>query len=208
MELLFLIKGIIVGAAIAFPVGPIGILCLRRLLIQGPLMGIASGFGAATADVVFASAALLGLGFFSAYVMKAAFLIRLLSSFVLILLGVAIFYAKPPHAIPSKRPHSMLESYFSTLLLTMANPIIVLSLLFLFGAVGIDHELDTYSELFSTAGGVFIGSALWWLVLGLIAAYVHPKIHPSTFTRINKMSGIGIAFFGVLSLGILIYRSF
>ncbi len=207
MDLLYLIKGIIVGAAIAFPVGPIGILCLRRLLIQGPLMGIASGFGAATADVVFASAALLGLGFFSAYVMKAAFLIRLLSSFVLILLGVAIFYAKPPHAIPSKRPHNLLESYFSTFLLTMANPIIILSLFFLIGAMGIDQELDTYGEIFLTAGGVFIGSALWWLILGMIAAYVHPKIHPNTFTRINKMSGIGIAFFGILSLVILAFRS-
>ncbi|HEX2977679.1 MAG TPA: LysE family transporter [Candidatus Babeliales bacterium] len=206
MDLSFFIKGIIIGAAIAFPVGPIGILCLRRLLIQGPLMGIASGFGAATADVVFAVAALLSLGFLSAHLTQFAFAIRLVSSILLSILGIVILSSKPPQAMQSKSPLNILESYITTFFLTLANPIIILTLIFLFAAVGIDHELDRTSELILTASGVFIGSTLWWIVLGILAAYFQPKIKASTFRRINQFSGIGIMSFGILSLIKLILK--
>ncbi|MBI2774504.1 LysE family transporter [Candidatus Dependentiae bacterium] len=206
MDLSFFIKGIIIGAAIAFPVGPIGILCLRRLLIQGPLMGIASGFGAATADVVFAVAALLSLGFLSAHLTQFAFAIRLSSSILLSILGIVILSSKPPQAMQSKSPLNILESYVTTFFLTLANPIIILTLIFLFAAVGIDHELDRTSELILTASGVFIGSAIWWIVLGILAAYFQPKIKASTFRRINQFSGIGIMSFGILSLIKLILK--
>jgi arginine exporter protein ArgO len=200
MDLLFLIKGIIIGAAIAFPVGPIGILCLRRLLLQGPLMGIASGFGAATADVLFAIAALFSLGFLSTYLTQFAFASRLASSILLSILGIVILSSKPPQAIATKSPLNILESYITTLFLTLANPIIILTLIFLFAAVGIEHELDRLSELMLTATGVFIGSALWWIILGILSAYFRPNISHATFKRINQFSGIAIMSFGILTL--------
>ena len=50
MLLLFLLKGIVVGMVIAVPVGPVGILCLRRTIFEGRLAGLVSGLGAATAE--------------------------------------------------------------------------------------------------------------------------------------------------------------
>jgi threonine/homoserine/homoserine lactone efflux protein len=61
MDLFF--EGIIIGFAIAAPVGPIGVLCIRRTLAEGRASGLVSGLGAATADAIYASVAALGLAF-------------------------------------------------------------------------------------------------------------------------------------------------
>ncbi len=56
-----LIRGVVVGASIAAPVGPIGVLCIRRTLAGGRVAGFASGLGAATADAAYGAIAALGL---------------------------------------------------------------------------------------------------------------------------------------------------
>ena len=53
MDLDVLLRGIVMGFAIAAPVGPIGLLCIRRTLADGRAAGLATGMGAATADAVY-----------------------------------------------------------------------------------------------------------------------------------------------------------
>jgi len=53
MPVQFLLKGIVIGFSIAAPVGPIGVLCIRRSLAEGRLVGLATGLGAATADAIY-----------------------------------------------------------------------------------------------------------------------------------------------------------
>ncbi len=65
MLLVFFLKGIVVGAVIAVPVGPVGILCVRRTIFEGRLAGLVSGLGAATADALFGVVAAFGLTFVS-----------------------------------------------------------------------------------------------------------------------------------------------
>jgi len=57
----FLIKGLLIGFAIAAPAGPIGVLCIRRTLARGRSIGFLSGPGAATAELLCASVAAFGL---------------------------------------------------------------------------------------------------------------------------------------------------
>jgi len=57
------LEGIIIGLAIAAPVGPIGVLCIRRTLADGRASGFVSGLGAATADAVYGAVAAFGLTF-------------------------------------------------------------------------------------------------------------------------------------------------
>src|SRR5437764_1666457 len=61
MLLLFLLKGIAVGIVIAVPVGPVGVLCVRRTVFEGRLFGFLSGLGAASADTIFGVVAGFGL---------------------------------------------------------------------------------------------------------------------------------------------------
>ena len=70
MLLGFLLKGIVVGIVIAVPVGPVGVLCVRRTILEGRLAGFVSGLGAATADAIFGIIAAFGLTFVSDWLMS------------------------------------------------------------------------------------------------------------------------------------------
>jgi hypothetical protein len=61
MPLDYLIKGIIIGFSIAAPVGPIGVLTIKRTLAEGRLSGFVTGMGAAMADAVYRFIAGFGL---------------------------------------------------------------------------------------------------------------------------------------------------
>jgi threonine/homoserine/homoserine lactone efflux protein len=61
MDHSFFLRGLAIGFSIAAPVGPIGVLCIRRTLVQGRLCGFASGLGAATADAAYGCIAGFGL---------------------------------------------------------------------------------------------------------------------------------------------------
>ena len=61
LDFSFILKGLIIGFSIAAPVGPIGVLCIRRTLAEGRAYGLASGLGAATADGFYGTLAALGL---------------------------------------------------------------------------------------------------------------------------------------------------
>lgn len=199
MDIIVLSKGILIGAMVSFPVGPIGILCLRRLLTQGPIIGIISGLGAATADVIYAIIASLGLSFISAFLIQQSILIRLISSAFLCGLGTKIFLSQPP--MPSKMvKQGIIPSYISTLFLTLTNPLTILSFLALFTALGINYATFDTSTMILLSTGVFIGSALWWLGLGALISQFHLKISYLTLQKINNLSGITIVCFGLVTL--------
>ena len=65
MDARLLFSGLVIGFSIAAPVGPIGVLCIRRTLAEGRLHGLVSGLGAATADAVYGCIAAFGLAFIS-----------------------------------------------------------------------------------------------------------------------------------------------
>ena len=62
MELLgTLFRGLVIGFSIAAPVGPVGVLCIRRTLANGRSAGFLSGLGAASADALYGFVAAFGL---------------------------------------------------------------------------------------------------------------------------------------------------
>ncbi|MGQ0676515.1 MAG: LysE family transporter, partial [Rhodospirillales bacterium] len=61
MDLPLFLRGFIIGFAIAAPVGPIGLLCIRRSLKGGFAAGFSAGLGAAAADAVYGAVAAFGV---------------------------------------------------------------------------------------------------------------------------------------------------
>lgn len=200
-----LVKGVVSGAIVALPVGPIGIFCLRRMLTQGPAIGLASGFGSATADSMYAITALIGLSFISSWLMLHSVIFRIISSLFLCCLGITILFSKPsrPRATWTR---GLLPAYISTLLLTLTNPLIIVSFAALFTILGVNSAMYTIPSLFSLWIGVFIGSSLWWVILSIITYYAHSKIAPETINIINKISGTLIIFFGIITLASIILK--
>jgi threonine/homoserine/homoserine lactone efflux protein len=200
-------EGIIIGFAIAAPVGPIGVLCIRRTLAEGCASGLVSGLGAATADAIYASVAALGLAFVTNLLVGGESWLRFVGGAVLMFLGARTFLAhQAERAAPAERS-GLPGVYASTFFLTLTNPTTILSFAAIFAGLGAgDASGDVLSAMLLVLG-VFLGSAMWWFVLsgtvGLLLRYERfsaPIQGKAGLRWVNRVSGIVIASFGVLAI--------
>ena len=118
MELVFLIKGLILGFSIAAPVGPIGVLCIRRTLANGMLHGFVTGCGTATADAIYGCIAAFGITAISALLLDHLFLLHFCGGLFLLYLGYTTFRAVPSERAVQANSKGLLSAYTSAFLLT------------------------------------------------------------------------------------------
>lgn len=204
------LKGLLIGFAIAVPVGPIGFLCLRRTLVYGRLTGFVSGLGAATADAFYGLVAALGLTAISAFLLRAETWLQLIGGTFLVFLGLRTALAKSPVAdiedgeLPPPPPQrSWPAAFFSTFALTLASPATILAFMAIFAGVGLASEADTPLHAFELVGGVFSGSAAWWLALSLGAGALRDRLHARTLHTVHVVSGLFITALGLWQFGAL-----
>ena len=198
------LQGFGIGLSVAAPVGPIGLLCIRRSIAQGFLIGFSSGLGAAAADAAYGSVAAFGLTLISNFLVDQRIWLGLVGGLFLCYLGLATFFAKPSDeaAKSESGTGTSVRAFLSTLLLTLANPMTVL----MFGAIfagfgfGRNPAKATCASAAFMVMGVFLGSAGWWLFLSGTAGYLRGKITFQWMTWINRLSGLIILIFGVLAL--------
>ena len=199
-ELAFLLKGIILGFSIAAPVGPIGVLCIRRTLQFGRFSGLFSGLGAAAADVIYAVVAAFGLTFVSNMLMAGQFWLRLIGGLFLLYLGWKTFFAKVNDRTKEVAHTSLAGDFISTFFLTITNPMTILSFLALFAGLGLSSMNSTYLEASSLVFGVFLGSAAWWLILSEGVTLFRKKVSEKVMKWINHLAGAIIIGFGIAAL--------
>ena len=156
-----LIRGMLVGAAIAAPVGPIGVLCIRRSLLGGRAAGFASGLGAATADAAYGAIAALGLTSIAAFLAGHQNWLRLGGGAFLLLLGHRSIMQKPVLGAVGDLEIGWWRAYASTLALTITNPMTILSFAAVFAGLGLANLQRGYATGAMLVRGLFIGSALW-----------------------------------------------
>lgn len=194
------IKGLLIGGTVAFPVGPIGILCLQRLLVQGPAIDLASGLGGATADIMYASLAAVGLSVLSQVIQAYQVVMRLMSSLFLIALGLYLALSQPRVPASSLNIKGLARAYFSTLFLTLANPLLILSFIAFFSLFAINMTSLTMYNLVSLLGGIFVGSTSWWVMLAGTTKKFRLLVRPDSVSFINRLSGILIIIIALISL--------
>lgn len=194
------VKGIGAGIVLAAPVGPVGVLCIRRTLVAGRLMGLASGLGAALADAFFGLIAALGLGLIESWLLTHADGLRLTGGLLLIAMGLRALYHRP-HAPerpePLRRRAGLFRAFGSTLLLTLTNPVTLMAFLGIFAAIGLAPAAQSPLGAALLVGGVFAGSALWWLLLALGAGRLRPRLEAGGLRWINRLSGALLLLCGV-----------
>ena len=127
MTLAFFLKGLVVGFSLAAPVGPIGLLCIRRSLAEGRLIGLATGLGAATADATYAAVAGFGLTAVSTFLVTQKVWLGVIGGGFLCVMGTRTFLAPPAHDAARARGNgSLWSAYGSTFFLTLTNPMTIL----------------------------------------------------------------------------------
>lgn len=218
-------RGLLLGVAIAAPVGPIGVLCIRHTLLNGRGTGLVAGLGAATADGIYGCIAGLGLSAMSGGASTVADLLirhqRLLGiggGLFLVYLGGRTFLSQATNLnqkatlaetdshgekrLPHPR-HSqlfLLKTYLETLLLTLANPATILSFSAIFLGLDIMGESRDYGAALALVVGVFMGSGLWWVILSSGVSRVGDRLTALPLKGINRVSGAIIIAFGLVAI--------
>ncbi|MFO7167953.1 MAG: LysE family transporter [Chloroflexota bacterium] len=202
MDIELLARGLLIGFSIAAPVGPIGLLCIRRTLADGQAAGLVSGLGAATADALYGAVAGFGLTFISGALISQQGWLRLAGGLFLLYLGIRTFVARPAQQAAEVRGGTSLAgAYATTLALTLTNPATILSFVGIFAGLGLASDArGDYGSAALLVLGVFAGSALWWLLLSGGVSLLRSRVDTRAMAWINRASGTIIAAFGVLAL--------
>jgi threonine/homoserine/homoserine lactone efflux protein len=199
----FILKGLLLGFSIAAPVGPIGVLCIRRTVAEGRASGLVSGLGAATADAVYGCVAAFGLTFISNLILGLHTWLNLLGGLFLCYLGVRTFLSVPAEEAAPAGGTGLWRSYLTTFGLTLTNPMTILSFAATFAGTGlaeVSSAADGYRGSATLVLGVFAGSALWWLLLSGLVGLLRERLDARALRWLNRVSGLVLFGFGAWSL--------
>jgi threonine/homoserine/homoserine lactone efflux protein len=196
-----LLRGFLLGFVIAASPGPIFFLCLRRTLARGWTVGLASGFGVATADGFYATLAAFGVGAVTTVLVGGRFWLALVGGIVLIALGLRTLSETPTtaEATPAASGSGLAWAYLSTLGLTIANPSTIVSFAALVASLGIGLGGGFLPPALLVLG-VFAGSATWWCLLAGVGLSLRARLTPRVLRGISIFSGVAIAALGVVAI--------
>ena len=189
-----------IGLAIAAPVGPIGVLCIRRTLADGRVVGLLTGMGAATADGVYGAIAAFGLTAVTDLLIGQGPWLGIGGGLFLMTLGARTFIAAPTASAPAETPGALLAIFSSTFFLTLTNPTTILSFMAIFTGLGLGNTGGDYVAASLMVIGVFLGSTLWWLGLSGTVSVFRARVGTRALRMINRLSGMLIGGFGVGAL--------
>ena len=196
MEPIFFLKGVVIGFAMAVPIGPAGVLCIRKTLAEGRPYGLVIGLGAATADMLCGCVAAFGLTMISDAITSHQFWLRLVGGVLLLFLGVRTLRARHKEPVARLSYQGLLGSYLSVVFLGLTNPVTIVSFLGVFAAFGLGQSLNIISA-YSPVLGVFVGSCLWFLALGYVATFFRKRLDSGGLKWVNTIAGVLLILTGV-----------
>lgn len=200
MDIATFFRTLFIGISIAAAVGSMSLLCIQRTLTRGYLYGLVSGLGIASADGLYASVSAFGLTALSTLLVSQNWWIHLLGGIFLIYLGCRTALTPPARkAAHSASTANLPGAYVTTLLLTLTNPMTILSFALIFAGIGLGAASGPLSALTVTLT-IFLGSLLWWLILVSGVSLLRERLTTTWLLWINRLSGCGIALFGLLIL--------
>ncbi|MBK5569445.1 LysE family transporter [Ensifer sp. SSB1] len=200
MSTLLFGKSLLLGLAIAAPLGPIGALCINRTLERGFWAGVAGGLGTAAADATYAALAAIGFAAFAAVLAIIAMPLSVAGGLFMIWLGWSGLRPKPVTAAADVGGRDLIRTTVSTFLLTMTNPATILSFAAIFAGLGLAGAGDALSAAIVVIG-VFLGSLGWWFFLSGGVAIARKKLPDSFVAWVSRISGLVLIAFGIIAIG-------
>lgn len=200
------IKGIVIGILVSAPMGPTGVLCIRRTLRHGWKSGLYTGLGAALSDIIYASIAYLGIGVIIDFLEKNQLLLQLLGSLLVLFFGLFL-YLHPPKdkskddqkGAAELKPAKMISSSF---LLTFGNPLIVFFFLALYSRFNVQTEWISF-RISLTLNLLFIaiGAFLWWFFVTHLIGRLRTRANIASLNSFNRI--VAILFMIVAAIGLI-----
>ena len=193
------IRGLIIGFTIAAAVGPISLLTIRRTIAHGQLYGLVSGLGVATADATYAGIAAFGLTAVTSLLVSGRFLLGVIGGGIIVLIGLRTILSRPGEvAVVAERP-GLLAAFASIFVLTMTNPMTILSFAAVFAGLGLAIG-NSFTDALVLTLGVWAGSSLWWVVLTSIVGWLRLRVSTTALLWVNRVSGAALVVFGIVAI--------
>jgi len=200
MGLIYLLKGVAIGFSLAAPVGPIGVLCIRRTIAHGSKRGLIVGLSAAFADMFYGIVAAFGFTLVSNFIYSQQQWIRLVGGIILLTLGYHTIRSHPSTETVTNGTNGHVRAFFSTFLLTLTNPMTLFAFAAVFASVGLGEIIGhRWFALFLVAG-IFLGSMMWFTLLTTLVHFFKEKISTDGISVVNKIAGSIFIVFGVIAL--------
>lgn len=203
MVILF-VKALAIGLALAAPVGPVGLICIRRAITLGRLHAMVSGFGAAVADSLYAAVAAFGLTGISGLLIDYQTEGRLIGGAFLLYLALKFLRKPPASTEPEQRRapdgRDLLGGFVSILLLTITNPATIATFGAIFIGAGFLQQMTGGLDAVILVLGVFLGSALWWVILAFAATALKARLGERLNIWANIAAAVLIGGFGLAAI--------
>ena len=178
-------------------------MCIRRTLTNGRAAGLVSGLGAATADAFYGCVAGFGLTLISNFLVRQQWWLGLIGGLFLCYLGGKTLLSKPAEQAAKAKGTGLLGAYASTFFLTVTNPVTILAFAAIFAGLGLAKTNGNYGAAAILVLGVFLGSALWWLLLSGGVSLLRERFTTAGLQWVNRISGVIILGFGLFALSTL-----
>ncbi|MCH8013408.1 MAG: LysE family transporter [Candidatus Dadabacteria bacterium] len=206
MDITLFFKGFLVGIIISAPIGPVGALCIQRTMSYGRLSGILSGIGAAVGDSIFAVIAVFGLTFISGFLDEKEAWFRIAGGIILLYFGLRVYLSKPQDYSNQNNEVNHFGIFGSALLLTISNPLVILSIIAVFAVLGIVNPTSSYPSTALLILGVFSGAVFLWIITCNILSNYRKRMGQKGVLLINRITGLfilacsGYAFLSLLTI--------
>ena len=206
MDISLFFKGFLVGIVISAPIGPVGALCIQRTMSYGRLSGILSGIGAAVGDSIFAVIAVFGLTFISGFLDEKEAWFRIAGGIILLYFGLRVYLSKQQDCSNQDNEVNHFGTFGSALLLTISNPLVILSILAVFAVLGIVNPTSSYPSTALLILGVFSGAVFLWIITCHILSNYRNRMGQKGILLVNRITGLfilacsGYAFLSLLTI--------
>jgi threonine/homoserine/homoserine lactone efflux protein len=206
MSFTLLWEGFMIGIAVSIPLGPLGMLCIKRTVNKNWKSGFLSGLGIAASDTLYAVIAGFSLTIIINFISSYEIYFKILGASMVVLLGLYIFLSNPTKEIQKFRQKgtSYLQDFLTAFLLTLSNPLSVFIFIAIFTSYSLVLQLSQLFEALLIVVGVFAGGAFWWFVLTGLAFLFKHKLTINALWWANKIIGLGVI---LIAIGLFILLS-
>jgi threonine/homoserine/homoserine lactone efflux protein len=200
MNFMYLVQGAVIGFSLAAPIGPVGILCVRRTLEHGARYGLMIGVSAASCDMVYSIVAAFGITLVSDFITLQQYWIRLVGGIILLVIGYGTFRPHPLADQAVKAPRGRAWTFFTTALLVFTNPLTLFAFAAAFAVIGVKDTVGRPASGLMLIAGVFFGSLAWFVLLAGLARLLKEKVMRVGLTLVSRVAGALLMFCGLLAL--------
>ncbi|MCJ7690892.1 MAG: LysE family translocator [Clostridiaceae bacterium] len=204
---MFLLKGVIIGMFVSFPVGPLGLLSIQRSINKGWKIGFYSAVGAVTADLFYSSLAIVGVSFINNFVSVHRYLISGVTGILFLIIGINIFSSGIEKGkMKGITEEEKLHPFFVHLFMGLSNPMTFLIFFAIFTKIGIYIDDRTMLQNIIFVISIFLGSSTIWFFTTNLIERSKKKYKFNCFIFIDKIVGMVIILFGCFNILKVIIR--